>query len=168
MPTARPGSVKPVLVLGLGNVLLTDDGFGPTLLERLRRRSAAGAKVEFVDGGTMGLGLLSLLAERRCLLILDAFRAGRPAGTLMVERNFEWQQAGKVLGRSAHDGNAAGLLAVATLTGDLPPRLALVGVEPQTLDTGVGLSDTVEAQLPEAEREAWRLIEELVELSVCV
>ncbi len=115
MSTATPGSVKPILVLGLGNLLLTDDGFGPTLLERLRNSQQEDRHVEYVDGGTMGLGLLSLLSGRTAVILLDAFCSSQPPGTLVVKRNIEWNEVGAVKGRSAHEGNAAGLLAVAAL-----------------------------------------------------
>jgi hydrogenase maturation protease len=168
MLTAKPGSVKPVLVLGLGNLLLTDDGFGPALVERLRVHQNSFPDVEFVDGGTMGLGLLSLLTARRAVLFLDAFCAGQTPGSLVVRRDIQWNEVGAVKGRSAHEGNAGGLLAVAALTGDLPDRLAVIGIEPAQIATGIGLSPVVNAALDEAEKQALQLIGELLEVPLCV
>ncbi len=168
MSTATPGSVKPVLVLGLGNLLLSDDGFGPTLLERLRNTRQEDAQVEYVDGGTMGLGLLSLLSGRSAVLLLDAFCSNQAPGTLLVKSNIEWNEVGAVKGRSAHEGNAAGLLAVAALTGDLPGRIAVIGVEPELFATGIGLSPSVLATLDQAEAQAKLLIEELTGATLCV
>ncbi len=168
MLTTTPGSVKPVLVLGLGNLLLTDDGFGPTLLERLRNTQQEDSQVEYVDGGTMGLGLLSLLSGRSAVLLLDAFCANQTPGTLLVKPNIEWNEVGAVKGRSAHEGNAAGLLAVAALTGDLPGRIAVIGVEPELFATGIGLSPSVLETLDEAELQAKLLIEELTGAALCV
>lgn len=164
----RPGSVKPVLVLGLGNVLLRDDGFGPLLVERLVARFGEEEDVEFVDGGTIGLGLLSVMAEREAVLILDAFRTGQAPGTLVEKRQFAAEEAGPMPGRSAHEGNAAGLLAVAALTGDLPGRLAVLGVEPGEIATGMGLSTAVEAVMDEAEERAVAMMRALREERVCV
>lgn len=168
MSTVNPGSVKPVLVLGLGNLLLTDDGFGPTLLERLRNSRGEDPQVEYVDGGTMGLGLLSLLSGRSAVILLDAFCANQAPGTLLVKPDIEWNEVGAVKGRSAHEGNAAGLLAVAALTGDLPSRIAVIGVEPEHFATGIGLSASVNASLDEAENQARLLIEELTGAALCV
>lgn len=167
MPTAKPGLVKPILVLGLGNVLLKDDGFGPTLLDRLRTRYTCADEIEFVDGGTIGLGLLNQLSGRSAVLILDAFRTGQPAGTVIVRKHFNTSEAGSQSGRSAHEGNAASLLAVAAFTGDLPERLAVIGVEPDEIATGLGLSAVVESSLAEAEQAALAVIDELLEAAVC-
>ncbi len=168
MKTARAGSVKPILVLGLGNILLRDDGFGPTLVERLRAKMPEDEDVEFADGGTIGLGLLKLLAEREAVLLLDAFRAGLDPGELVVRDRFDPTEAGPTPGRSAHEGNAAALLGVAAFTGDLPRRLAVIGVEPGEIVTGWGLTAEVEESLERAEREALRLIAEMREACSCV
>lgn len=165
---ARPGSVKPILVLGLGNVLLQDDGFGPTLVDHLRQTWPNDDDIDFVDGGTVGLGLLSLFAERQAIVILDAFATGQPPGTVVVVEDLPWDEAGSAPGRSAHEGNAAALLAVAALTGDLPPRLSVIGVEPERIATGLGLSPTVAAALPEAERQSRRLLQTLLGAVLCV
>jgi hydrogenase maturation protease len=167
MRIATHGLVKPVLVLGLGNTLLRDDGFGPAMIERLHERFGCASDVELVDGGTIGLGLLTLLAGRDALVIVDAFRAGEEPGTVMVFDAFDPMKAGSLRGRSAHESNAASLLAVAAFTGDLPPRIAVIGVEPAEVATGVGLSPTVQAQFEEAVGQAVELIEEIVEARVC-
>ncbi|MBY0502439.1 MAG: hydrogenase maturation protease [Bryobacteraceae bacterium] len=168
MSTAIPGSVRPILVLGLGNLLLMDDGFGPALVERLRTRVETDGLVELVDGGTMGMGLLGLLDGRRAVILLDAFRSGSPAGTLSVYKDFRWPAAGPASGRSAHEGNAASLLAAAALTGDLPEQLCVIGIEPAVIATGIGLSTPVAERLAEAEMLACQLIEELREAPACV
>lgn len=159
MSTATPGSVKPLLVLGLGNLLLRDDGFGPQLASRLQASLPEDPLVDIVDGGTIGLGLLSLLSERRAVIFLDAFHSGLPPGSLSICRDFQAEDAGSSQGRTSHDGNAATLLAVAALSGDLPPMLALVGVEPLEIETGIGLSAPVHASLPQAEAQTQRLIQ---------
>lgn len=168
MSIAIPGSVRPILVLGLGNLLLMDDGFGPALVERLRRRTQDDEAVELIDGGTLGLGLLGLLGGRRAVLLLDAFRSGTAAGTLTIHRDFRPVEAGPLPGRSAHEGNAASLLAAAALTGDLPERLCVIGIEPGQIETGVGFSAAVASRLAEAEDAALRLIDDLRELPTCV
>lgn len=161
MSTATLGLVKPLLVLGLGNLLLGDDGFGPHLAARLQGSYSEDPFVEVVDGGTIGLGLLSLFSGRKAIILLDAFHSGLPPGSLSIHRDFLPEEAGSSKGRTAHDGNAASLLAVAALSGDLPPRLALVGVEPFAIETGIGLSAPVQASLPQAEIQAQQLIQSI-------
>jgi len=133
-----------VLVLGLGNLLLSDDGVGLRLLEDLRSETSP---AEFLDGGTQGLALLPYLANRRALLVLDAVALGAPPGTVQV---LHGDTLAAHRAASAHGSNALELLATARLLGDLPPSVTIVGIEPACLATGIGLSPAVEAAIPEA------------------
>jgi len=136
-----PGAPAPILVLGLGNTLLTDDGFGPTLVEQLADSARDwGGQVEFLDGGTQGLALLGRLARRRALIIVDALTTGAPAGTVHRLTLPELRELTPARGPSAHEGNAGELLAAVQLLDELPDRLFVVGVEPQEIRTGFGLS----------------------------
>jgi len=160
--SARP----PILVLALGNPLLRDDGVGIELLRRLRERRAEGHigftdaidEIEFVDGGTQGVALLGLLAHRRALLILDAVAMGEHAGEISVLR--DPLRHATPQDPSAHGANAAGLLAAASLLGDLPQQTTLVGVRPAELRTGLGLSAVVEQALPAAQSAAEQVLTE--------
>jgi hydrogenase maturation protease len=140
--------VPPVLVLGIGNSLLSDDGVGLELLARLRRGHAGDPRVEFVDGGTQGLLLVDRLEGRRALLLLDAVRRGDAPGQVHLERHAERVSTPRGLG--AHGGNATELLDAARLLGTLPPRVDLVGIEPASLVTGLGLSRPVRRAVPAA------------------
>jgi hydrogenase maturation protease len=71
-----------VLVLGLGNVLLGDDGLGAAAVARVERDYRVPASVRLEDGGTLGLSLLGLLAEAEHVILVDAIRARRSAGNL--------------------------------------------------------------------------------------
>jgi len=86
------GGPAPVLVLGLGNLLLGDDGVGLRLVERLAEESGFGDAVEFVDGGTQGLALLGCLADREAVLVLDAVGLGGEPGTVHVLRGPAMEQ----------------------------------------------------------------------------
>ena len=79
----------PVLVLGLGNLLLQDDGVGLKLLEAVSDSEPFGEEVEFVDGGTQGLALLGYLGGRKLTLILDAVGLGQAPGTVHMLRGAE-------------------------------------------------------------------------------
>jgi hydrogenase maturation protease len=161
-PDSEPGSDRsaPVLVLGLGNLLLHDDGVGLELLRELAEQNGTDRRVAFVDGGTQGLALLGLLSGRRALLVLDAVaRGGRP-GDVHVLRSAA--ECAEPRGFGAHGGNAGELLAAASLLGDLPVELAVVGVEPGVVRTGVGLSSEVRSALPEACRAAAATLNQLL------
>lgn len=138
----------PVLVLGLGNQLLADDGLGPELAEALAREHGPDTRVDFVDGGTQGLALLGLLDRRAALLVLDAVALGAAPGSVHVVDDPLSIRMPR--GQGAHEGNAGDLLTAALLLGSLPPRVALVGVEPGPLRTHIGLSEAVLAAFPSA------------------
>jgi hydrogenase maturation protease len=140
----------PVLILGLGNILLADDGVGPALLERMHELYAGIAEVECMDGGTQGLALLGHLAERKALVLLDAYSVGKAPGEISVLSKSDILATGAARSTTAHEGNAGELLAVAHLMGELPGQVFLVGVEPERLRTEIGLSPVVTAALPSA------------------
>jgi hydrogenase maturation protease len=149
------GSVeRPVLVLGVGNALLGDDGAGLLVLAELERGADKwGSQVEFLDGGTQGLALLGSIAGRRVLLVLDAVALGAEPGTVHVLRG--WSHAG---GRAstAHESNVAELLQTSMLLGECPQQVTVIGIEPARNATGMGLSDAVAKAVGEAVEAARR------------
>ena len=149
MPT-QDQFVPPVLVLGLGNVLLGDDGVGPALLRQVQGLYAGVPAVECIDGGTQGMALLGYLAGREALIILDAFAGGRNAGDVSVLEGAEVLGCGVTRSTTAHEGNAGELLAAAQLLDELPERVLLVGIEPERIRTELGLSECVASTLPAA------------------
>jgi hydrogenase maturation protease len=150
----------PVLVLGVGNMLLGDDGVGPALLRRVSERYGRVRDVECVDGGTQGLALLGYLAERTTLVVLDAYSSGTAPGEVTVLNKSELLSASARRASTAHEGNVGELLAVAHLVGELPEQVFLVGVEPERVRTELGLSANVEAALPAACACACQIIEQ--------
>ena len=160
MKTSWPApTLAPVLVLGLGNVLLADDGVGPALLERVRELYCGVAEVECLDGGTQGLALLGRLSGRKTLVLLDAFSAGKAPGEISVLAKPELLGVGALRSTTAHESNA----------GELPEQVFLVGVQPERLRTELGLSPSVVAALPAAVACACEIVEKaLVEMGVSV
>jgi hydrogenase maturation protease len=150
----------PVLVLGVGNMLLGDDGVGPALLSKVGERYSRVQDVECVDGGTQGLALLGYLAERTTLVLLDAYSSGKAPGEVTVLNKSELLAPGAQRATTAHEGNAGELLAVAQLVGELPEQVFLVGVEPERVRTELGLSPSVKAALPAAGACACQIIEQ--------
>jgi hydrogenase maturation protease len=136
----------PVLVLGLGNELFTDEGLGCVAARELAAMDLPG--VEVVDGSTLGIALLPVLAGRRAVLLLDA-TVGRDAapGDLLVLRDEE-VPASRYLTVSAHQVGVSEALAAAQLAGYPPPHLAAVGMVPVSLETGWGLSQQVTDAMP--------------------
>lgn len=135
----------PVLVLGLGNPVMTDDGVGLVALARLQEAWAFGPEVRFADGGTWGMRLLPMIQDHDRILFLDALDAGRPPGSL-VRLEGETIPRGLGAGKlSPHQVDLQDLLAAAALTGRLPGRMVAIGVQPARVEMGVGLSPAVAA-----------------------
>jgi hydrogenase maturation protease len=150
----------PAVVIGVGNVLLRDDGAGVRAVEALRALaardpSALPAETRLLDGGTLGLGLLPDVRGARSLLLLDAVDLDLPAGSVRVLRGDGIEAAGSRWGGSAEPG-VGELLAVARLMGWLPDQVALVGIQVDEVGFGIGLSEPVEAALPLAVEAARR------------
>src|SRR3974390_575672 len=153
----------PILVLGLGNILLHDDGLGPSLLGELTKkyRHSAGL-VEFMDGGTQGLALLGRIADRKALVILDAVATGHEPGSVNVLEGQDVIRFATGRATTAHEGNAGELLATAAFLGELPQKCYIIGVEPKSLNTGGGLSRDVHRSLKAALKTAREIVDTLL------
>lgn len=135
----------PVLVLGLGNRLFSDEGIGVVAAERVRSLGLSG--VEVLDGGTLGLALLPEIEGRRSLLLLDALQSGDRAPGEVVsltgdELHARWRRC-----LSAHQLGIEDLLGAAELMGASPQETVAVTMVPASLETGWGLSGTAEEGL---------------------
>jgi hydrogenase maturation protease len=137
-----------LLVLGLGNVLLGDDGAGPAVVAALRDRYDPAAGTLLLDGGTLGLSLLPYLEDARRVILVDAVAADAPAGTLV---RLEGDDVGPVVATrlSPHQVGVADLLEGARWHEREPAQLILLGVVPESIELGVGLSAPVRLALPE-------------------
>ncbi len=151
----------PILVLGLGNLLLGDDACGLRLLEALSSETPD-PRVEFLDGGTMGLSLLGRLEERSCILILDAVGLGAAPGTGHVLREPELAALRAPRAATAHAANALELLEAMLLLNGALPRIAVVGIEPQFVRTGAALSPAVERAIPQALERTRQILHDLL------
>lgn len=139
----------PVVVVGIGNVLLGDDGFGPTVVGMLGSQWELPPDVELVDAGTPGLDLAGHLCGREAVILVDAVLTD--AAGLCVLTGEELLRALALRPRvSEHDPALAEALAIAALVGEAPRHVRLVGVAPERCEVGVGLSPDVEAAAREA------------------
>lgn len=148
------GPVGGLLVIGMGNVLLGDDGVGVRVVEALGRLgeqdpAALPPGTRLLDGGTLGLGLLVHLDGAQGLVIVDAVDLGRSPGTVTVLHGDAVTAPGGPRGGS-NPGGLAELLGTAGLLGILPPKVALVGVQVADIGIGLTLSREVDAAVPAA------------------
>lgn len=138
---------EPLLVLGLGNPLCQDDGVGVVAVARLLERWSTGPGVKMLEGGTLGLWLLPLLESYRTVLLVDAIRADGEPGTLV---RIEGEEVARAAAHrlSVHQVGVGDLMDAAQLRGTLPPKLTLLGVVPEAVSLGLGLTPRVERALP--------------------
>jgi hydrogenase maturation protease len=152
-----------ILVAGVGNVFLGDDGFGVALASRLARRELPPG-VEVVDFGIRGMDLAYALQGYDAVVLLDATPRGEAPGTLYV---IEPEPGDREGSPDAHGMDPVKVLALARALGGTPPRTLVLGCEPGTRMTGdedeivAALTEPVLAALDEAERLLWSLVEEL-------
>jgi hydrogenase maturation protease len=139
-----------ILVLGLGNTLLSDDGVGVHIIEALRPEYAHRSAIDFRDGGTLGLSLLPDIEDAGALILVDASEVGAPAGDVrcFVGADMDARLTGKK--RTAHEVAAADLLDAAALTGRRPELRALIAVQPGSTEWGLAPTAAVLAAMPAA------------------
>ncbi|MCA0847078.1 HyaD/HybD family hydrogenase maturation endopeptidase [Salipiger thiooxidans] len=139
------------LILGIGNVLWADEGFGVRCVEHLADRWSFGPGVTVLDGGTQGLYLLPFLEEADVMVVFDAVDYGLAPGTMKVVEGDEVPRFMGAKKMSLHQTGFQDVIATAQLMGYCPDELLLVGCQPEELeDYGGGLRDVVTARIPEA------------------
>ena len=139
------------LVLGIGNILWADEGFGIRAVEALNAEYRLPADVCVMDGGTQGLFLLPWVRNASRLLILDAIDYGLTPGEIRVIRDDDVPQYLGAKKMSMHQTGFQEVLVSAQMLGEFPSQLALIGVQPEQLDDyGGSLRPCVKARIPEA------------------
>jgi hydrogenase maturation protease len=151
-----------ILVIGMGNVLMQDEGIGVRAAEELEQRYRIPAGVEVVDGGTTGMELFAPMRRARCLIIADAVNAAEPAGTLVRIAN-EQIPAFFQTKISNHQLGVSDLLALLALKGETPEQVIIVGMVPHSLENRLGLTPEAQAGL---EGMVQMLVEELAALGI--
>ena len=147
------------LVLGIGNLLWADEGFGVRCVEALHARFEFGEDVRVMDGGTQGIFLLPWVRQARRLLIFDAIDFALAPGSL---RLIEGDDVPRYMGAkkvSMHQAGFQEVLSSAVLAGEFPDDIALVGVQPELLDDyGGSLTPAVRTQVEPAVDLACRVL----------
>ncbi len=139
-----------ILVAGVGNVLLQDDGFGPHAIARLEAEYEIGSDVELLDLGTPGLDFVDYLVGRDVLIILDALSSGGEPGEILT---FDHQRLREYLPNvrlSAHQPCLQETLFTAETAGVCPPDVLLIGVVGSCFDVNPELSPRMSAVMPQA------------------
>ena len=133
-----------VLVLGIGNILLSDEGAGVKAVEELKNSYVGSDALEIVDGGTMGVELLPYFENRSHILIIDAVKTGKKPGTIVRIADPPAYFGSKI---SPHQIGLADVLGIAVMTNNMPKNITLFGIEPKQLSIGLTLSTEVARNL---------------------
>ncbi len=135
------------LVLGIGNILLADEGLGVRAVEFFEANYSFPSYVKCIDGGTVGIGLLSAIKGFKRLIIVDAIRAPRVPGTIL---GFSWPIKGNgrlYRGTTTHSIGVAELLRVIDFEGNAPQSI-IIGMVPRNIAHGACLSPRIMERLP--------------------
>ena len=149
------------LILGIGNVLLSDEGAGVFAIRQLADMAAQRDDIELMDGGTLSFSLAGAIEDADNLIVIDAAQYDGEPGTTRV---FVGEQMDAFIGGnrkcSVHEVSLIDLMAIALLSGQLPRQRALIGIQPQTIDWGDMPSLPVSAAINLACDQAMQLVEE--------
>jgi hydrogenase maturation protease len=140
--------VKHVLIMGLGNPLLGDEGIGVRVVEELKGLELPDGVV-VVEGGTTGLGLIGLMEGYERVIVVDAADMGHPPGRVVRFTPLEVQLKTAEAPLSLHQIGLEEVLALAEALEVAPAELVIIGIQPSLLEVGVGLSPEVEGAIPQ-------------------
>ena len=143
------GSMKPMVVIGLGNILLADEGVGIMLLRALSHRSHEFPSADFIELGTGGMSVVHAMAGRRKAVVLDCARMGASPGTIRRFTPEAARSANAPGSFSMHQGDILELIAVSRVIGALPEKIVIFGIEPESLATGEKLSPSLQSRIPD-------------------
>lgn len=147
---------KEVVVLGIGNILMSDEGIGPRLIEKLDACKESFPHVEFVDIGTRSMSLLHLMADRRKAIIVDCALMGTSPGTIKRFIPQDVSSIKQLRHFSLHEADVLGIIEMSRQLGQCPETIVIFGIEPQSLEPGQSLSDTLSSKFDDYTQAIYR------------
>ena len=150
---------NPIVLLGVGNILLTDEGFGVHVVNQLREDYVFNPPITILDGGTMGMELLTYMRGMTKLLLVDAINGGEAPGTVYEfpheEMNSYFTEA-----ISVHEVGMQDILRIRAIQEDPLEDAVVIGVEPESLEIGFEPSAPVQRALPEVKERVLHVLQE--------
>ena len=137
---------KPILILGIGNILLKDEGIGVHVANMLKDM-ALPPDAEVMDGGTMGIDLLFYIEGRKKVIVVDTVKAGEPPGTMyrFTDKDLSFK---KEFLRTAHGIDFSDVVRTAQNLGTKPDEVVFIGIEPEDMEEGLELSPLIRSRIP--------------------
>ena len=141
-------NMKKVLVMGIGNTLLQDDGVGVHVTELFKSSHEPTPNLDVIDGGTIGLSLLPEIEDADAVIIVDASEIGEPPGAMRIFRNQEIDQQLSGKRRSVHEVALYDLFSAAAIRGRSPRERVLIAIQPACTEWGLDPTPEVKASIP--------------------
>ena len=141
--------MKKKVVLGIGNRLMSDEGVGVRIVERLKEESGKYSEVEFLEAGTGGFSVIHLIRSREKAVIIDCAYMGEKPGTMRRFLPDEVKSIKEVSGQSLHESDILKVIEMSQQLGDGPREVVFFGIEPEYVGAGDKLSDTIEKRFEE-------------------
>ena len=138
---------KETVVLGLGNPLMSDEGIGSFLIEKLLTKAHDFPDVEFIDAGTGGMAILHLIEDRKKAILIDCAYMDTKPGTIMKFTPQQVQSVKKLMHYSLHEVDILKVLDIAEKLGNCPSDIVIFGIEPQRVKLSTNLSDKISAKV---------------------
>ena len=133
-----------IVVLGLGNPLMSDEGIGGFLIDKLLENKGSYPNVDFIEAGTGGLAILRLIADRKKAIIIDCAYMGKSPGTMVKFAPQEVQSVKKLLHFSLHEIDILKVIELASQLDQCPDEIVIFGIEPEKIELGDGLSPVLQ------------------------
>jgi len=145
---SRDQRAAKIIVIGVGNLLLKDEGVGIHVAQELQKRVLP-REVEVIDGGVAGIGLLDYFRQSSKVLLIDAADMNLNPGAVVRFSPQDIRDQARSRKLSAHDVGVLEVLELAKSLGEYPPEVVIFGIQPKEIAWGTDLSPEIEAALPE-------------------
>jgi hydrogenase maturation protease len=136
-----------IVVVGIGNILKTDEGIGVRILQELSKCAGDFPSIDFVDLGSGGMRLLHAIADRTKAVIIDCAFMGKPEGTMSRFTPEQVTTQKPLAGVSLHESDVIGVVALSRQLGEAPGEIVIFGIEPYSIGPGEHLSMELEKKL---------------------
>ncbi len=140
-------TIKVITILGVGNILMSDEGFGVRVVEYLQANYHFPPGIELMDGGTSGIYLAPVIEDSRRLLIIDVLNMEGPAGGIHLLSADEMRGAGLQISVSPHQVGLLEIIDLCRLRDKAPAEIRIIGIIPQDLNLSLELSPTLRAKV---------------------
>jgi len=140
-------NTKRIIVLGVGNELLSDEGIGVHVIKALQKENSLPPEIEVMEGGTDGFGLINIITDADRLIVIDSIKGGSEPGTLYKLDIEDAPGTPDLFKTSVHQIGILEVINLSSLIGKTP-KTTVIGVEPKSISTGMELSEEVRAKIP--------------------